>query len=205
LPPDQRWTLTEGFYRRSYPTDYNSAAFGYIITDPVTGENLGKWISDYQTLQCFCFNPGKYDTQTALYAALGLDENAITSSCYSFTSPELYREEEMLSYAYIPGVPYSAGMGNDFTFKLGFASLRTGIIAMRNIPVRVLAIDGIDPVENVSAVYDGSYLLSREIHILTRENPSSPATEMVQYLLSAEGQALIENAGYLPLPGGSGE
>jgi hypothetical protein len=204
VSPDQRWELTEGFYRRVYPVDFASS-FGYKLIDPETGEDLGEWVADYPILKCFCFPVGKYDTQTVLFQALGLDEKDITANCYSFTTPDLYREEEVLSYEYMPGVPYSTDMGNDFTFKLGFASLRTAIIAMLHIPVKVVAIDGIDPVENPAAIYDGSYPLSRKIHILTKADPSPEAEKLVQYLLSADGQALIESKGYLPLPDNSVE
>jgi ABC-type phosphate transport system substrate-binding protein len=67
----------------------------------------------------------------------------------------------------------------------------------------VLAIDGIDPAENAAAVYDGSYALSRRIHLIIPDEPSAEASQLAAFLLSPQGQALIAQAGYLPLPEGS--
>ncbi len=200
LPLAARWTLKDSFYRRVYPQDLTSS-LGYKIRDPETGQDLGQWVAEnYIVPPPFCFPPGKYDMQSALYQALALDEEAVTAACSAYTTPQLFREEEMLSFEFMEGAPFASGTGSSFSFKLGFASLRTSQIAMNHIPVRVVSINGIDPTQDAAAVYDGSYALSRQIHLITSAEPSSGVTRLIDFLLSAEGQALIAEAGYLPLP-----
>jgi hypothetical protein len=116
LDASEPLTLSEGIYKRQYPFDYASRT--YLLIDPETGEDLGEWVADSRSLQTgFYFPPGKYDTQSAMYQALGLDEVAVTVACPNYRDPDLYREEEMLSFEYMTGAPYAAGTGVRFSFK----------------------------------------------------------------------------------------
>lgn len=144
--------------------------------------------------------PGKFDTQTYLYQVLGLDENMIAQALNNqFSSPKYNSEEEVLAQEYPSGGLFDVGAG-DFAYKLGFVSRRVIPIALQNVPINVVSIDGIDPMNNTQAIYDGSYLLSRKIHLISQENPS-PATEhLINYLISADGQQVLKDIGYLPLP-----
>jgi uncharacterized protein YceK len=157
------------------------------------------WIQEPKTISYFyCLIPGKYDTQTVLFQNLGLNEAEITSGWNTFTSPKLSVEEEVLSFEYQPGAPYSAGTA-DFPFKIGLASRRVMLVAPKHVPVRALSIDGIDPIENTQSIYNGTYPLSRKIHLLTRDTASLKTAELVNFLKSDEGQQLITEAGYLPI------
>ncbi len=67
-----------------------------------------------------------------------------------------------------------------------------------NDTVKALSIDGVAP--SVSAVKDGSYKIARPFNIAYREDSlSSAAREFIAYILSAEGQQVIENEGYIPV------
>jgi hypothetical protein len=134
-----------------------------------------------------------------LYQSLGLDEVSQLASTTSFTSTRFNKEEEVLSYEYT-GSSYSSDYGaQDFPFKLAFASRRVMTIAPQHVPVSVVTVDGIDPLANPQSVYDGTYKLSRKIHILVRENTGSETQQLVQYLQSNAGQKMLADAGYLPL------
>ena len=147
----------------------------------------------------FLLPAGEFDTQTALFEKLDLNEQEIaTAGAGSLVSPDLNTEEEVLSFQYREGPPHAAG-GSDFVFKLGFASRRVTSKALERLPISVVPVDGIDPIEDPGSIYDGRYPLSREIHILTQENPSPEVDELVEFLLSEGGQQVLENAGYLPL------
>lgn len=48
-------------------------------------------------------------------------------------------------------------------------------------------------------VAEGRYPISRQLLVVTDGEPSGTAAELVDYLVGPEGQALVEEAGYLPL------
>jgi ABC-type phosphate transport system substrate-binding protein len=134
-----------------------------------------------------------------LYQSLGLDENSLLSSIHSFTDPQYDQEEEILAYEY-NGSGYASSLNAPaFAFKLGFASRQVMTIAPQHVPVDVLPIDGINPLTSPQSVYDGTYPMSREIHILVRQNSSADVMQLVQYLESSVGQQALAEAGFLPL------
>ena len=66
-----------------------------------------------------------------------------------------------------------------------------------NETVKALQIEGVEAtVENIKA---GTYTLSRPFNIATKEGLSEVAADFVSYILSAEGQAVIAENGYIPL------
>lgn len=68
-----------------------------------------------------------------------------------------------------------------------------------NETVKAVKIDGVEPtVANIKA---GAYTLSRPFNIATREGISEVAADFFSYILSAEGQAVVAENGYIPLDG----
>ena len=75
---------------------------------------------------------------------------------------------------------------------IGYASL--GSLDDTN---KILQIDGVDAtVENIK---DGSYKISRPFNIVTKDGLSDAAQDFVNFILSSDGQAVVENSGYIPL------
>ena len=75
---------------------------------------------------------------------------------------------------------------------IGYASL--GSLYDTN---KILQIDGVDAtVENIK---DGSYKISRPFNIVTQDGLSDAAQDFVNFILSSDGQAVVENSGYIPL------
>jgi hypothetical protein len=183
-PPGQRWKWTG---------DYDAWVAHYDDAGQMVGQG---WVhQDESVPPPFTFALGKYDTQTALYQALGIDESAVTDTAAQrgLTAVNVDSEEQVLASEYPPG--QATG---DFIFKIGFSSLRTAKLAIQRLPVSVIAIDGVDPVVAPQSVYDGTYPLTRRIHLLTGAN--CPESEgLAQFLLSPDGQKVIQDAGYLPL------
>ncbi len=67
-----------------------------------------------------------------------------------------------------------------------------------NDTVKALAVDGVAP--SVAAVKDGSYKIARPFNIAYNEaSLSDAAREFIAYILSAEGQQIVEEAGYIPV------
>lgn len=71
---------------------------------------------------------------------------------------------------------------------IGYISL-----AKVNEEVKALAIDGVEA--TVDHVKDGSYQLQRPFHYVTKGEPSSLAQAFIDFVLSEEGQRLIEEEG----------
>jgi phosphate transport system substrate-binding protein len=65
--------------------------------------------------------------------------------------------------------------------------------------VTIIPINGINPLTDPQSIYDGTYPLTREIHVLVRDNGPANATQLVKYLQSNAGQQMLAAAGYLPL------
>ena len=75
---------------------------------------------------------------------------------------------------------------------IGYASL--GSLDDTN---KILQIDGVDAtVENIK---DGSYKISRPFNIVTQDGLSDAAQDFVNFILSSDGQAVVEKSGYIPL------
>jgi len=186
-----RWFWGDGYY--TWKPAFNPATGSYTDNSVwVPGE-----IAPYPSLNMI---PGKYDTQTWLYQVLGSDEKAVAKARnYKYSSENLNAEEEVLSGEYLNLPPFIAGSG-DFNWKIGFVSRRVIPIAIQHVPVSVVSINGINPMLDTKAVYDGSYLLSRKIHVITRQNDSPAVSDFTIYLLSQNGQQALAEAGYLPLP-----
>jgi phosphate transport system substrate-binding protein len=77
-------------------------------------------------------------------------------------------------------------------YAVGYTSL-----GALNDTVKAIAIDGAQATaENIK---NGSYKISRPFNIATKEGLSDTAQDFINYILSAEGQAVIENEGYIPI------
>ncbi len=64
-----------------------------------------------------------------------------------------------------------------------------------NDNVKAVKIDG--AVASVDTVKDGSYKVSRPFNIVTGENLSDLASDFITYIMSAQGQEVIEEEGYI--------
>jgi phosphate transport system substrate-binding protein len=63
--------------------------------------------------------------------------------------------------------------------------------------VKALKVDGKDC--SVANVKDGSYPISRSLYMLTKGAPAGAAKEFIDFILSAEGQAIVEEEGFVKL------
>ncbi|WP_165211184.1 substrate-binding domain-containing protein [Streptococcus tangpeifui] len=73
---------------------------------------------------------------------------------------------------------------------IGYASL--GSV---NNKVKVLKVDGTKA--SAKAVKDGSYKISRPFNIVTKDNINSQSKDFINYILSEEGQKIVEDNGYI--------
>lgn len=68
-----------------------------------------------------------------------------------------------------------------------------------NDMVKALKIDG--AVASADSVKEGSYKITRPFNIVTKDDISEAAQEFVNYILSSDGQKVVEAEGYIPLDG----
>lgn len=65
-----------------------------------------------------------------------------------------------------------------------------------NDTVKALKIDGAEPtVANVKA---GTYGISRPFNIVTKDEPSKAAQDFIKFIMSEDGQEIVETSGYIP-------
>lgn len=82
------------------------------------------------------------------------------------------------------------------TSTIGYISLGS-----LNDTVKALKIDGAEA--TAEDVKNGSYKISRKFNIITKEDMSLEAKEFIDFILSSDGQAIVEAEGYIPLEGAS--
>jgi phosphate transport system substrate-binding protein len=75
---------------------------------------------------------------------------------------------------------------------VGFISL--GYV---NSDVSALRLDGIEP--TVESVKDGSYAISRTLWMITNSNPNSAEQAFLDFVLSDEGQNIVEDVHFIPV------
>ena len=66
-----------------------------------------------------------------------------------------------------------------------------------NETVKAVSIDGVAP--SVDTVKDGTYPIARPFNIATNGDVSEAAQDFINFIMSAEGQAIVEEEGYIPM------
>lgn len=77
------------------------------------------------------------------------------------------------------------------TYSIGYVSMGS----LDTSIVKALEIDGV--AATVDNIKSGAYKVSRPFNIVTTENTSELAQDFIDYILSAEGQAVVEENGYI--------
>ena len=73
-------------------------------------------------------------------------------------------------------------------------SFRFYATEMMTMPVRLLSIDGVEPTEENIA--NGKYPLTEEFYLITTANKNPNVEAFISWILSTEGQELVEKIGY---------
>lgn len=66
-----------------------------------------------------------------------------------------------------------------------------------NDTVQALSVDGVAP--TVENVLSGDYTVARPFNIATKDEPTGLTADFIGFIMSAEGQAIVEEVGYIPL------
>ena len=84
-----------------------------------------------------------------------------------------------------------AAVAND-PLSIGYISL--GFV---DETVKPLKIDGVEP--KIENVLKGTYPIRRSLYVITKGDPDPAELMFIGYLLSAEGQKIVKELGYIPL------
>ena len=80
---------------------------------------------------------------------------------------------------------------------IGFSYRFFATAMYANLDAKVLSVDGIAPtIENIQ---NGSYPFVANFYAVTIDAPSGNARLMIDWILSPQGQQIIEETGYVPL------
>ena len=80
-------------------------------------------------------------------------------------------------------------------YSIGYISLGS-----MNNTVKAIPIDGADAtIENIK---NGTYKIARPFNIATKESLSDTAQDFINFIMSADGQTIIENKGYVSIANG---
>ena len=148
---------------------------------------------------------GMFDTQDLLFQKLALNPADLLKDQVTKTSGLFDTEEVLISQQFALGKNAASKEESDepFSFKILTVSRRVTVRAIQHgFKVNALSIDEVDPISDPANIYTGAYPFSRKIHLLTRPNPRPEETALLQFILSSDGQALVQQASYLPLPVG---
>jgi len=63
--------------------------------------------------------------------------------------------------------------------------------------VKALEVDGVEP--SVANVVNGTYPIARSLNMFTNGEPTGLAKDFIDFLLSSEGQQIVEAEGFVPI------
>ncbi|MGV3089056.1 extracellular solute-binding protein [Streptococcus suis] len=78
------------------------------------------------------------------------------------------------------------------TVAIGYASL--GALDGNSKP---LEIDGVAP--SIDTIKSGEYKIARPFNIVTKDSISEAAQDFISFIMSSDGQAVVEKSGYIPV------
>ena len=105
------------------------------------------------------------------------------------------------AHARAPGASVISGSNNEEQALVAHSDQAIGMLsnAWLNDAVRGVAVlvDGQPVLPDIAHVRDGSYPISRSLHLLLPRDAPQPLRDFVHFVLSPAGQAIVQHAGYL--------
>jgi len=107
------------------------------------------------------------------------------------------------AHARAPGASVISGSNNEEQALVAHSDQAIGMLsnAWLNDAVRGIAVGAGSKavLPDIQHVRDGSYPISRSLHILLPKHAGVPARDFADFLLSKQGQAIVKKSGYLPV------
>lgn len=107
------------------------------------------------------------------------------------------------AHARAPGASVISGSNNEEQALVAHSNQAIGMLsnAWLNDAVRGIAVGAGEHavLPDIAHVRDGSYPISRSLHLLLPKDASPAAMDFADFLLSEQGQAIVKQSGYLPV------
>jgi phosphate transport system substrate-binding protein len=112
-------------------------------------------------------------------------------------APQMVVQTMAGPYNTIGGNPVT-GAGGD-RLGLGFSVYYYAAVMFSNPQVKMIGVDGVKPAS--ATISSRAYPLAAEVYVVTRKDAAagSPALEYRDWLLSADGQRVVKQSGYVPV------
>ena len=118
--------------------------------------------------------------------------HVITRDCFEHAVMKPFGKEISAKAMVQQGNPkVRAAVAND-PLSIGYVSL--GFV---DETIKPLKIDGVEP--KIENVLKGTYPIKRNLYVITKGDPGPAELMFIGYLLSSEGQKIVEELGYIPL------
>ena len=154
---------------------------------------------------------GKYVLTTLAFGAMALNGGFASAADITVLSREdgsgtrgafveLFGMEEKVNGKKVDLTTDSAEITNSTSVMMAsVAGNRNAIgyisLGSLNDSVKALAIDGVKP--SADAIKDGGYKISRPFNLALSSSAGNAAQDFLAFILSREGQAVVEKAGYI--------
>ncbi len=147
-----------------------------------------------------------YTGAIAHWAALGWEDHGITlvNKEEGRSTLELFEHHFGLKGKVAAGALVIGPNGQAITtvagnpYAIAYVSIGSATVAEeQGTAIKRLALDGLEA--NVTNVANASYPLMRPINLVTKGAPTGPAKAFIDYVLSAEGQALVAKEDFVPV------
>ena len=195
---EDRWVWQGDYEEFNATKDINNR----LVNDPTNlGYSHGKWVRSPVFIFGEATQKGKFDTQGYLFQMMEWEDNVLDTPHIGFIPSIFESEEEVISFRFLlaPTNPKPEN-SSTFNFYLLPASRQVTVRAIKEgFALRPIRIDGEDCVEDPSDIYNGKYPLSRRVYLIAKDPLSPGVSQLVEYLLSPNGQEQISKLSFLPL------
>jgi phosphate transport system substrate-binding protein len=109
------------------------------------------------------------------------------------------------SKARAPGARLVTGSNNEEQTKIAQSDAAIGMLSLAWINKDVagvgIRIDGRTVEPTLENIRNGSFPIARNLNLVTAGAPTGAVKDFIDYLLGPEGQAIVQEAGYIPVNG----
>lgn len=172
------------------------------LTIAVNPENpVTQVLDDLSTEQIVALFSGEYATWKDLDSSLPEEEIIVITRDINGGAHEVFQKNIMGDTEVKADAIQASSMGElvqaiiDNPYAIGYASF--GVANQNEGKVVALKVNGVEA--SVETILDGSYIIQRPLLLITSGEPTAVEQAFLDVILGEEGQATIEEMGYIPM------
>ena len=158
-------------------------------------------LDDLSTEQIVALFSGEYATWKDLDSSLPEEEIIVITRDINGGAHEVFQKNIMGDTEVKADAIQASSMGElvqaiiDNPYAIGYASF--GVANQNEGKVVALKVNGVEA--SVETILDGSYIIQRPLLLITSGEPTAVEQAILDVILGEEGQATIEEMGYIPM------